>query len=166
MKNKNCPPAYYYNCLNQMSKCKSCTAGTGNAKLWYEPEDTTLLNHPATKDVKRQAIQRRAKQVEQSIQRDIARGTVRSGAANGDGDIHLLKGELRVEAKDRGQRKSWNLTWDEFTKGIKQDIDIFAISVECPDGKRRTIYMMEDYLFNDWLALVKESITDTETNNA
>lgn len=158
VKRWKCPPNFYNNCDNQLSKCGACTAGHGSHKLYYEPiKDTEdLQNHPLVKDANRQQILRRAKSVEQSIQRDIAKGTVRSGAANGDGDIHLLKDELRVEAKDRGARKSWNLTWAEFTKGLKQGIDIYAISVECPDGRRRTLYMMEEQLFTEWLALIKE----------
>lgn len=153
-----CPAQYYQNCSNQLIRCKSCVAGTGSRSLYYDPieKDIGLDHHPHQKDSRRQQILRRAKDTEKKIERDIARGTVRSGAANGDGDIHLLKGELRVEAKDRGARKSWNLTWEEYSKGQRQGIDIYAISVECPDGKRRTFYMMEDQLFNEWLANVKQ----------
>lgn len=154
----NCPTDYYNNCRNQLIKCKQCVAGTGNKLLFYESIDEGLPPHPYAKDQQKQRRQKRAKAVEESVLKDIAKGTVRSGAANGDGDIHLLNDELRVEVKDRGTRKSWNLTWEEYEKGLKQGIDIFAISVDCPDGKTRTIYMLEDQLFNDWLACVKQHL--------
>lgn len=149
---------YYANCANKLKKCKACKAGAGFQRLFYEPVEPGLDNHPYQVDEKRQKVQRRAKHVEESIVRDIAKGTIRSGAVNGDGDIHLLNDQLRIEAKDRGERKSWNLTWAEFTKGLKQGIDIYAISVDCPDGQRRTMYMMENQLFTDWLALVKQQL--------
>jgi hypothetical protein len=165
MAKHSCSQEYYENCKNQLIKCKSCLAGTGSRSLYYEPleKDIGLDQHPYSKDNKRQKIQRRARHTEKSIERDIAKGTVRSGAANGDGDIHLLKGELRVEVKDRGERKSWNLTWDEYSKGLKQGIDIYAINVECPDNKKRRMYIMEEQLFMEWLALARQQYIEQLT---
>jgi hypothetical protein len=155
---KDCPTDYYNNCANQLIKCKQCVAGYGLKSLYYEPLDEGLGKHPYGKSQEKQRRQKRAKDIEDSILKDIARGTVRSGAANGDGDIHLLKDNLRVEVKDRGSKKAWNLTWSEYIKGKQQAIDIFAISIDCPDGKTRTIYMLDDNLFNDWLASIKNIV--------
>lgn len=166
VKSWKCPPKFYDNCSNQLAKCRVCTAGAGSKKLYYEPileDQEELLKHPLEVDYEKKQILRRAKHVEKTIERDIAKATRRSGAVNNDGDIHLLNDELRVEAKDRGERKSWNLTWNEYTKGVKQSIDIYAISVECPDGKRRTMYVMEESLFTDWLALARANLPQTSS---
>lgn len=153
----NCPEEYYHNCQNQQKKCKACVAGNGKIDLFYKPINPELNLHPYKKDEFKQRTYKRATENEKRIEREIAKGTIRSGAMNNDGDLSLLQGELRVEVKDRGKRSSWNLTWSEFDKGRKQGIDIYAINVLCSDGKPRTIYMMEDHLFNEWLALIKQN---------
>lgn len=157
MQKWNCPEEYYFNCKNQLKKCKSCIAGHGSQQHHYDPIDSELTPHPHTKDRKRQHTLKRAKETEKRIEKEIARGTIRSGALNGDGDLHLLKGLIRVEAKDRGPRASWNLTWKEFDKGRRQGVDVYAISIEGPDKRPRTLYMMEDHIFNEWLALIKSN---------
>jgi hypothetical protein len=152
---RNCPTEYYHNCKNQLKQCKQCAAGSGprSAKVLYEAMDPTDLNvHPYTKDDAKAKRLREAKQTERAVAREIVRGTIRSGAALGDGDHHLLKGSIRQEVKDRGPRKSWNLTWAEYDKGKRQGISVYAISVVCPDGKQRTMYMMEADLFTQLLA--------------
>lgn len=160
----DCPVEFYSNCRNAAIKCKSCQAGKSKEKvLFYDPIDSSLPVHPVTDSSdrrKRQQVLRQAKAVEQSVKDDIARGTIASGSVRGDGDLHLLKGNLRVEVKDRGDRGSWNLTWKEYEKGRRQGIDVYAISTVCPDQKRRTIYMLEEHTFNEWLSAVKQTLED------
>lgn len=155
---RNCPSEFYFNCSNRINRCKVCCAGNGptQGQLFYAPIDHALLKHPYEKDQKKVIRLRQAKQVEKDVAREIVRGTIRSGAALGDGDHHLLNGTIRLEVKDRGERKSWNLTWEEFQKGQKQGISTYAVSVKCPDGKTRTMYMMDHDLFTQFLALLKD----------
>ena len=150
---RNCPPDFYNNCKNANSACRQCAAGLGppGGKVYYKPVDLDQPKHPYAPSYEKAKVVRRAQQVEKDIAKEIVKGTLRSGAALGDGD-HLLKGELRQEVKDRGARSSWNLTWTEYDKGRRQGIEVYAISVVCPDGKRRTMYMMEPDLFTAFLA--------------
>lgn len=158
MKNElnNCPTTYYRNCSNALKKCKVCRAGFGrlSGELFYLPklQDKDLLDHPSTKPLKgtKQSIYRRSRQTEKNIEQSIAKATLRSGALNHDGDLLFLE-SLRVEVKDRGIRSSWNLTWKEFSKGKDQHIDIYAINIECPDGKKRVMYMLEEDLLSELL---------------
>jgi hypothetical protein len=163
---RNCPAEYYQNCKNQLSSCKICAAGygPGSGKVFYQAisEDEALLKHPYEKDQGKSKRLKQAQGVERAVQREIIHGTIRSGAALGDGDHHLLKGTIRQEVKDRGSRKSWNLTWQEYEKGQRQGISVYAISIDCPDGRRRTMYMMESDLFTQFLALQKN---DEHTGN-
>lgn len=146
-----------------MKKCKICRAGFGrlSGELFYLPkrEDNDLHEHPSKKPLKgtKQSIYRRSRQTEKDIEQSIAKATLCSGALNHDGDLLFLEA-LRVEVKDRGIRSSWNLTWKEFSKGKDQRIDIYAIQVECPDGKKRVMYMLEEDLLTELLGRsIKES---------
>jgi len=154
MKKDKCPDEFYNNCLNALKKCRICIASTGSGKLYYEPVED-IGEHPYHKDSDKQRVLRKAKETEKRVEKEIARGTLRSGATLGDGDLKILD-SLRVEVKDRGSRSTWNLTWTEYIKGRKQSIDVFAINVECPDKQRRTIYMIEESLFSELIAHLKE----------
>lgn len=156
---RNCPDSYYNNCSGAGILCKRCPAGSGapKAKLLYSPLDPpiaeNLEQHPYSQSQKRIVIQRRARATERKVEREIITGTLRSGAALGDGD-HLILGEIRQEVKDRGPRNSWNLTWKEYTKGRRQGVQVYAISIEplAAGEPRRTMYMMEAELFTHLLA--------------
>lgn len=153
-----CPDNYYDNCKNAITHCDHCLAGGNkNGKLQYQPIDISLPDHPYTKDSAKQKRLREAKQVEKAIIDSVARATVRSGAANGDGDCHLLNGNLRVEIKDRGSKSSWNVTFAEYEKGKRQGIDIYSISVVCPDKVRRTMYVMEEDLYHELIGQLRET---------
>lgn len=166
MRCSNCPEAFYINCTSAPSKCRQCAAGSGglHASMHYTPEED-IGDHPHYMRIVAQRADSRAKskrgrdakQREAQAQQRIAKQTLRSGALLGDGDHLLLSGagDIRQEFKDRGPRKSWNLTWEEFQKGKSQQIGVYAIEIECPDAQRRTLYMMEEGLFTEFLALVK-----------
>lgn len=148
-----CPDEYYDNCANAITHCNHCVAsGNKNGKLHYKPIEDGLPNHPYSKNSSKQKRLKEAKQVEKAIIDSVARATVRSGAANGDGDCHLLNGDLRVEIKDRGEKSSWNVTFAEYEKGKRQGIDIYSISVLCPDKVRRTMYMIEEELYHELIS--------------
>jgi hypothetical protein len=132
--------------------------------LHYDPinEEQHLATHPCEDRVRtNRRLQRQAKQTEKTVERQIAKQTLRSGAALGDGDLCVLE-DLRVEVKRRGSRKSWNLTWEELTKGKKQGIDVYAIEIETPLGTRQTVYMLEEGTFTDILARLKISLHKNE----
>ena len=147
----NCAPKFYQNCSNAQVQCKNCVAGSGKKDLYYTPYANLDEEHPAsdwkTTKLQRQKLQRQAKQTENNIARTIAKKTMRSGAANHDGDL-LMAESIRVEVKRRGTRKSWNVTTEEYDKGILQGIDVFAIEIERPDtGTRQTLYCLTEDFF-------------------
>lgn len=154
--------------MNAMKRCNSCRAGfgKGSADLFYIPREDNedLYEHPCKAPLKgtKQSIYKRAVKTEKTIEHSIARSTLRSGAVNHDGDLLLLE-SLRVEVKDRGPRSSWNLTWKEFLKGKEQRIDVYAISIICPDNKRRVVYMLEEDLLSELLgSKIDNSLTKCE----
>lgn len=131
-------------------------AGSGKKDLFYEPYSTLDEEHPAAnwKEVRyqRQKLQRQAKQTEDNIARTIAKKTQRSGAANHDGDL-VIADSIRVEVKRRGTRKSWNVTCDEYDKGRRQGIDVFAIEIQRPDTNvRETLYCCTEDFFTSVVA--------------
>lgn len=144
-----------------MRYCKRCSAvKPGQRTLYYEPlrKDNHLAVHPCIeRKAQKRITQRAAKATERRIEKSIAKGTLRSGAANGDGDLELLS-NLRVEVKRRGHRKSWNLTWAEYEKGKRQGIDVYAIESITPHGQDKTIYMMEEELFTLLLNLLRKEL--------
>lgn len=147
---RNCPPRFYQNCTNAQVRCKQCIAGSGKQGLYYEPY-AILEDHPASNwkqdKIARQKIQRQAKQTETKLAQTIARKTVGSGAVNHDGDL-LVAESIRVEVKRRGTRKSWNVTCQEYDKGLLQGIDVFAIEIERADtGDRQTLYCCTEDFF-------------------
>jgi hypothetical protein len=141
-----------------MLACKQCKVVNSKAKsLLYDPISIngSLETHPYEARASRQRrVNKEAAHTERQLERRIAKSTLRSGAAFGDGDLHILQ-DMRVEVKRRGARKSWNLTWDEFCKGRRQRIDAFAIDIETPVGQRETIYMMDEPTFTHLLSLLK-----------
>lgn len=158
---KNCPIEFYSNCSNALILCNKCIAMRSSAKkLHYNPIsiEGNLGKHPEEGKSKTKArkIQKRAVKTEQDLKNNIAEGTLKSGAVLGDGDLSLLNGDLKVEVKDRGNSASWNLTHKEYMKGKKQGIDAYAISAVGPDNTRRTIYMLEEGIFYNLLALLKQ----------
>lgn len=147
----NCAPKFYENCRNAHVKCNLCVAGSGKQNLYYDPYINLEEEHPAlnwkTDKQTKQKLQRRAKQTESKLANTIARKTMRSGAANHDGDV-LVADDVRVEVKRRGCRKSWNVTTAEYDKGLLQGIDVFAIEIERPDtGTRQTLYCCTEDFF-------------------
>lgn len=150
-----------------MSLCKKCRAYTNRPKddLMYKPLDEAdnLLTHPCIARDKQRVTKanryKQARDIEKKVERDIAKGTARSGALNGDGDLSVFNGELRIEVKDRGLRKSWNLSLDELNKGRRQNIDVYAINTHTEEYGDKTIYMMEDTIFHHLLAIFKEHTT-------
>jgi hypothetical protein len=150
---RNCPLEYYNNCANAGVKCRWCSAGNGptSGQLFYIAVQPNPTEHPCKPSEAKKKILKRAKATEKNVEREIIRGTLRSGAALGDGD-HLLLGEIRQEVKDRGPRSSWNLTWPEYTKGCRQGIQAYAISILPPEGPRKTMYIMEENVFTALLA--------------
>lgn len=156
---KNCPDDYYSQCVNALKKCGVCAAGGGNSnsKLFYKSITGELPDHLHKPDTKKQKRLQQAKKVESNQRRAIATSTLRSGAALGDGDTSLLEGTLRMETKDRGVRKSWNLTLQEYEKGQQQGIDVYGITINHPEtGKPLTMYMVEERMAGLLLALVKK----------
>lgn len=151
----NCEPAFYQNCANAQVQCKYCVAGSGKQDLYYEPY-TNLGQHPAYNwkqdKLQKQKIQRQARHTEAHIAARVAKKTIRSGAINHDGDLLFLE-NVRVEVKRRGIRKSWNVTCDEYDKGIKQGIEVFAIEIERSDtGERITLFCCTEDFFSSLLS--------------
>lgn len=166
---RNCPLEYYNNCAVAGKDCRICSAGSGpktNRCLYRPlvPAEHDCYYHPlqqpdnpiVVEKEKRKKTLRRARATERAIEQEIIKGTLRSGAALGDGD-HLLLGAIRQEVKDRGSRSSWNLTWEEYTKGCRQGIQAYAISILPPSGPRKTMYMMEEHVFTALLASIQAS---------
>jgi hypothetical protein len=150
----NCPPDYYSNCSNAGTRCKLCRAGFASKKnkLLYQPIDDSIQPHPddcIKPDLfKKRRILKKAKAHETTVAKQIISHTLRSGAAQHDGDL-LAISSIKIECKQRGCRKSWNLTWDEYQKGQTQGIQVYAVTVTCPDGKPRTLYLLEQDLFGE-----------------
>jgi hypothetical protein len=83
----------------------------------------------------------------------IIQKTANSGAANSDGDFSLLS-NYRIEHKLRPAHvKSYAVTKDEYTKGLKQGIDIWAITVEGEE----TLYFLRESLFIEIIELLKDA---------
>jgi hypothetical protein len=161
---KNCPTEFYANCSNANVKCFSCCAGRGTpkSKLHYEPISNceSLAVHPYSVDKAKQQRLKQAKAVERKVINSLAKGTLRSGAAAGDGDALVLS-QLGCEIKDRGERSSFNLTLTEYNKGIKQGVDIFAISIIRPDTKQsERVYLLTEGLMTQLLAIAKTTLTE------
>lgn len=85
--------------------------------------------------------------------------TQQSGAYRGDGDAKLdINGRTtQIEYKDRGQRKSFNLTLKEYQKGKRQGVEVFGIRIQDEDGNYKTVYILDDKLF-------KELVEDNNNN--
>lgn len=159
---KNCPDEFYSQCANALKKCKVCAAGAGsnNCKVFYQSLTGENPQHPYKPDQQKQKRLKQAKQVEKKQLQGIAKATLRSGAALGNGDGELLSGTLRLETKDRGVKKSWNLTLPEYEKGQQQGIDIYGITITHPvTGKSLTMYMMEERIAGHLLALIQKEQT-------
>jgi hypothetical protein len=148
-----------------MTLCKNCKVINPRAsKIEYVPRLTeqNLAIHPKEGRASRgRKVQKDATYTERQLEKRIAKTTLRSGAALGDGDLCLLD-EMRVEVKRRGARKSWNLTWDEYCKGKRQRIDAYAIDIETPTGQRETVYMMDEATFTQILSQLNISYQSHE----
>jgi len=156
---RNCPDVFYNECANAIAKCRTCKAGEMSGrlgKLYYESLTGEHPVHPSQIDQNKRKRLKEAQTVEKNQRRAIADATLRSGAALGDGDTSLLGGELRLETKDRGVKRSWNLTLAEWEKGQRQRIDAYGITIEHPEtGKKLTLYMMSEAMFGMFLAYVQ-----------
>lgn len=163
----NCDPIYYANCRNAFTLCQDCVAGKGKKDLYYDPVED-IGPHPRSdwrqERYKKQSILRKAKQTESSVQSKIVTKTLRSGASLGDGDL-LILGTIRQEVKRRGARQSWNLTLEEYKKGLKQGIQIWTVEIQHPEtGLPMTIHCLEDSLLSELLANYKENVLTDRTN--
>jgi hypothetical protein len=161
----NCPPEFYSNCANAQLKCRDCVAGFGKKALYYEPYLNLDRVHPSSDwqqdKQKKRKILKQSQDTESRIAKAIARKTLASGAANHDGDL-VAADDIRIEVKRRGARKSWNVTVQEYDKGLKQGIDVFAIEIERDDtGVRETLYCCTE----DFFASVVAGKLDEKTTN-
>lgn len=156
---RNCPDRFYLNCSLAQIKCHQCSAGTGHSKLLYNPihsndNEGDLLTHPWHKNISKSKVQLRAKKTEQLQRRKIADATLRSGALLGDGDTKLLGGRLKLETKDRGSKSSWCLSLLEYSKGQRQGIDVFGITISPPNSPPKTLYIIDEHLLGTILHLI------------
>lgn len=165
---KCCPNDFYNKCANAYSKCKDCVAGFGRkgSRLWYESKlEGDNIKHPwvSQERVKRVGEKKKiiseSRRVEQKQRDEIVKATLKSGSLLGDGDAKLLKGAFRLETKNRGVRKSWNLTVEEYQKGKRQGVDIFGVTIkEPPAGKERTLYLVDEHILGIILASVRSDL--------
>lgn len=154
---RNCPSPFYENCANALKKCRSCRAGRGNRQgpLHYAPrtdESPAFDEHPmAGKDIKRSQRTKQARKWEKQEANRLGKPTKQSGAVSHDGDAKRWVGdrEVRIELKDRGRRKSFNLTLDEYEKGRRQGIEAFGIKIKDDTGRSRTVYLVDEDLFKE-----------------
>lgn len=167
---KCCPSDFYNKCANALSKCRECKAGFGKkgSKLWYVSRfDDDDQEHPWYSEERLKRVEKKkkivseSKRVEQKQREQIAKATLRSGSLLGDGDAKILKGVFRLETKNRGERKSWNLTVEEYQKGKRQGVDIFGITIKEPStGKEKTMYLIDENLLGTILATVKSDLEE------
>lgn len=165
---KCCPSDFYNKCANALSKCRECIAGFGKkgSKLWYvsrfddDDQQHPWLSQERLKRVdQKKKIVSESKRIERRQREQIAKATLRSGSLLGDGDAKILKGAFRLETKNRGERKSWNLTVEEYQKGRRQGVDIFGITIKEPStGKEKTMYLIDEHLLGIILASVKSDL--------
>lgn len=159
---KNCPREFYLNCSHALVHCKSCIAGGGRPtmKLQYKPIND-IGAHPAStgKDKKKQQRLREAKLAEKRAAESIARMTLASGAARGDGD-YLVLDSMRVEHKDKSNQYSITVSKAEITKGWLQDIQMYAITYTHPVTlRKRTAYVMDEELLAELLGAYNERVS-------
>jgi len=165
---KCCPSDFYNKCANAFSKCRDCVAGYGRkgSRLWYESrEEGDDTKHPwesqgrVRKLEQKKKIISESKRVEQKQRDEIVKATLKSGSLLGDGDAKLLKGAFRLETKNRGVRKSWNLTVEEYQKGKRQGVDIFGITIKEPSTKKeKTLYLVDEHILGIILASVQSDL--------
>lgn len=146
---KNCPDKFYDNCKNAVFKCNICKAGfgTSNSKLFYNPidNDFCLIKHPiedkktnkkASKAIK-QGLNEESKIVKQWISK-----TIKSGSVLGDGDIKV--GDLNLDVKTRTTTKSFSVSNQEYTTGLKKGYDGWIIVNK--DGQRMICLTEDSFL--------------------
>lgn len=167
MELRDCPDEFYNNCGNQIKRCRACAAGGGkpNGKLLYAPIEESE-EHPykyipprkPIKDKKRSQIatkaRRNEKQAAERLAKQVAKLTVASGAVHGDGDAkHELSLDrvLRVEHKQRPPGSTYSVTNAEYQKGLRQQIDVWAISVQ----GQETMYFLRESVYAELLTLAR-----------
>jgi len=149
---KNCPSIYYDNCRNAVYKCNICRAGYGNAraKLFYAPIDSELCPsdpHPmeninlTSKNPHTKAIKKGLKEESKIVNQWISK-TLKSGSILGDGDIKV--GDLNLDVKVRTTTKSFTISNQEYTKGLKKGYDGWVIVNS--DGHRMVCLTEDSFL--------------------
>jgi hypothetical protein len=122
--------------------------------LFYKPskDSPDVTEHPAYKLNKEHSLRiRKARKWEKKEAKQLGAPTSNSGATYNDGDAKRWMGdrEIRIELKDRGSRKSFSLGLDEYLKGRRQGIEAFGITIKDSEGRRHTVYLVEDKLFKE-----------------
>lgn len=148
---------FYRTCSNALMKCHKCRAGKGSSSdpLFYKPKencDHPKKPHPAQhKDQKKSERIKEARKWENKEAKRIGKPTAKSGSVHGDGDCRsLINGrEVKIEFKDRGKRKSFNLSLDEYKKGQAQGVEAYGIKIEDDQGKSRIVYLLDKELFEE-----------------
>ena len=94
---------------------------------------------------------KQARKWEKKEAHSLGQPTQQSGSVQGDGDAKRYAGdrEIRVELKDRGQRKSFNLSLEEYEKGKRQGVEAFGIKIKDDKGTSRTVYLVDKDLFKE-----------------
>ncbi len=174
---RNCPPQFYENCSNAIKKCRVCSAGAGQdtnryETLAYQPIEPSLdfYTHPQAIKVKER---KRAKEVEarekkRNIDKEKSRmsrqgraqektsasrlnklvtQTVNSGATFNDGDLKALGGLIQIDSKLRHIKRSFTVTWDEYTSGLQQGTNSWLITVKDKDNKPHSLACLTEDTF-------------------
>lgn len=94
---------------------------------------------------------KQARKWEKKEAHSLGKPTQRSGSIQRDGDAKRYAGdrEIRIELKDRGQRKSFNLSLEEYEKGKRQGVEAFGIKIKDDKGISQTVYLVDKDLFEE-----------------
>ena len=177
----NCPDSFYLNCCYAGVQCKSCCAGTGppTSKLKYVAikSDNDLATHPYTQEAKElkaeatkkpkkdKAISNRIKKAlkkEFTVLNTVANKaglkfypTERSGAkdSNGDGQI----GPSSIDHKYRTNSRTFTVTKAEYEKGLAQNVNTWAITVQNIGKADETVFVLTEDLYVELMAYVNHA---------
>lgn len=175
-----CPEDWFLTCKNSNLKCTNCGAANNSSKpVLYKPthsgvcEGRKVSNHPTTL-VQQQLVNKnkpikdqvKSKQVKQGFKQEkvladsfneTIKQSLQSGALLGDGDLHALEGLVKVDSKLRIKKQSFSVTWTEYEKGISQDINAWAITIN-KNQKDHTCVFMTQELFCQLIGMAKSGL--------